>query len=749
MKVLIVTPYFYPHPGGVESYSFNIAKQLLRAGWEVVVVTTSIDDLPLKQTIEGIKVYRLKKTFSLSNTPIGFTWRSQFKKIYAQEKPDVINGHVPVPFFADLAERCRGSIPFVLTYHNDLTKDHPIQNLLARLVNRLVVKRTLRRSNHIIATSKHYVDTSLILRPYAEKTAVVSPGVDTRAFNLQVKSVALTSKYRGERVILFVGSINMSQQHKGLDVLIESFARLRSKRGFADTRLVVVGAGDGASMYAKQAEELHVREYIEFAGYIADGLLAQYFKRADVFAMPSKDSNEGFGMVFMEAAAVGTPAVGTNVGGIPYAIQQDVTGLIVRPDDVTALTRALKTILSDAKLAKRFGDAGAKRAASEFDWSILGKRTVGILIHAAKPTVVQIAGYYPPSLGGMERVAEALADELAARDYPVEVLTSNVNQPANPKPEAVPNLRVRRFWAFEFAHTPFAPGFIPALFKIPKHSVMHLHLAQAFYPEWTLLVSKVRRIPYVVHFHLDLQPSGPLGMLFVPYKAIIIKAVIRNAKAVIVFSKEQQRFIHNTYNVPLQKIAIIPNGVGAEYYLTRQKITKRAIYSLLYVGRIASQKRVHFLTEALSLMHEPAQLTIVGDGEDRAAIEQAIPKNISSRITFTGQLSPAETLPYFKKADVFVMASKVEGMPLAILEAMASGLPVVGASVPGIKELVSGFGVVVKDPSATSFAKNLDDLLAHPAKLEELSRKSSAQAKQYSWSALVDRLEQLYKDVNR
>jgi glycosyltransferase involved in cell wall biosynthesis len=238
-------------------------------------------------------------------------------------------------------------------------------------------------------------------------------------------------------------------------------------------------------------------------------------------------------------------------------------------------------------------------------------------------------------------------------------------------------------------------------------------------------------------------------MLFVPYKAIIIKAVIRNAKAVIVFSKEQQRFIHNTYNVPLQKIAIIPNGVGAEYYLTRQKITKRAIYSLLYVGRIASQKRVHFLTEALSLMHEPAQLTIVGDGEDRAAIEQAIPKNISSRITFTGQLSPAETLPYFKKADVFVMASKVEGMPLAILEAMASGLPVVGASVPGIKELVSGFGVVVKDPSATSFAKNLDDLLAHPAKLEELSRKSSAQAKQYSWSALVDRLEQLYKDVNR
>jgi glycosyltransferase involved in cell wall biosynthesis len=748
MKVLIVAPYFYPHPGGVETYSLNIARQLMRAGWEVVVVTSDYSDLPLEQTIEGIKIYRLKRMATISNTPIGWHWRAQLKKIYAAEKPDIINGHVPVPYLADVAERCRGRIPFVLTYHNDLVKSQPLQKLVTDTLNRTVVSRTLRRSDHIIATSQYYVDASPLLSKFADKVSVVSPGVDAKFFNPRVRPVALNAKYRNERIILFVGSIGKNQQHKGLDTLIQTFARLHAKKEFQDTRLVVIGAGDGSSIYIRQAEALKIREYVEFTGYIEDGLLAQYYKRADVFAMPSKDRNEGFGMVFMEASAVGTPVIGTDVGGIPYAIQDNITGLVIPPDDVKALKRALAKLLTDSKLAGRLGGAGARRAAAEFDWPLLGKRTADILRQTAKPTIVQIAGYYPPNLGGMERVAEALADELAVRQYNVEVLTSNIHQPTSPRPTA-PNLRIRRFRAFEFAHTPVALGFIPALLRTPKRSIFHLHLAQAFYPEWTLLVSKLRRIPYVVHFHLDLQPSGPLGMVFIPYKAIVIKAVIKQAAAVIVFSPEQQAFICKTYGVAKDKVVIIPNGVSKEYFVARPRRAPRSTARLLYVGRISSQKRVNFLTEAMALVHHPAVLTIVGDGEERAMIAAAIPQDVAPRIHFTGQLSPADTLPYFKQADVFTMASKVEGMPLAILEAMASGLPIVGADVPGIKELISETGVLVKKPSAKAFARCLDTLLAHPETMEELSRKSSLAAKQYSWSALVDHLEQLYEDVDR
>ncbi len=70
MKILIVTPYFWPHPGGVESYSLNIAKQLIRGGHDVVIVTSNLGGQPARGTVRGMRVYRLKTFLSASNTPI-------------------------------------------------------------------------------------------------------------------------------------------------------------------------------------------------------------------------------------------------------------------------------------------------------------------------------------------------------------------------------------------------------------------------------------------------------------------------------------------------------------------------------------------------------------------------------------------------------------------------------------------------------------------------------------------------------
>lgn len=749
MKVLIVTPYFWPHPGGVESYTLNIAKQLLREGWEVVVVTGSLAGAPSEETVQGIKVYRLKKAISVSNTPVGWRWRTQLKKIYAAEQPDIINGHVPVPYLADIAERCRGRIPFVLTYHNDLSKSRLPQKLITMFLNQTVIKRTLRRSDHIIATSQYYVETSDLLRRFADKVSIIPPGVDITLFNTMVVPTDIEEKYRGKRLILFVGSISMNQQHKGLDTLIKSFARLRTKSAYANTQLVVIGAGDGQTFYRKLATELDVNDYVEFTGFVENSLLAQYYKRASVFAMPSRDRSEAFGMVFTEAGAAGTPVIGTNVGGIPYAVKHMQTGLVIPPDDIQALRRALASLLSDEKLSSRLGAAAAERAINEFDWSRLGKQTANLFADVAKPPIIQIAGYYPPSIGGMERVAEAISELLAQRGYSVQVFTSAINQPQHAQQTHKPNLTIRRFRAIEFAHTTFAPGFIPALFRVPKRSVLHLHLSQAFYPEWTLIVAKLRRLPYVLHFHLDLQPSGPMGILFLPYKAVIIRTVIKHANAIIVFSPEQQVLLHTMYGVDTDKIVIIPNGVSSEYFADKPKRARKGTHSLLYVGRVSSQKRVGYLTGALALMHETAKLTIVGDGEERSMVQDSVPKDIATRVRFTGQLSPLDTLPYFRQADAFVMASKVEGMPLAILESMASGLPIVGADVPGIRELVSGVGILVKKPSPETFARSLDKLFSDDALYEKLSRNSRRAAERYSWPSLVERLERLYGDITR
>ena len=744
MKVVIVTPYFYPHTGGVESYTLNIARNLKALGWKVVIVTTSTEHLGVvADRFEGMKIYYLKTARTVSNTPLNLQWRHELKAIFAAEKPNVINGHTPVPYLADVAERASGAIPFVLTYHNDLQKDTWPYKEVVKVLNRTMISRTLKRSTAIIATGEFYAAQSPYLKPYGAKTSIVPPGVDLALFNPQVNDDSLKGNYRGRRLLLFVGSLNKSQQHKGMDTLIAAFAKIHAKH--PDTYLVAVGAGNAIPDYEAQARRAGVSDSVEFTGRIDDAQLARYYRLATVFAMPSTNNNEGFGMVFMEASASGLPVVGTSVGGIPYAVQAGKTGLLVKPNSVTDLRKALQTVLDDPQLARRLGRAGAKRAAEGFGWPLLAERTAAVLERATKPTIIQVAGYYPPHLGGMERVVQTLSEQLAARGYNVHTLTSD-SEATSGTTAPVAGLSLTRFKAREFAHTPFAFGFIPAIFRTPRHqTVIHLHLAQAFYPELVLLAAKLRHIPYVVHFHLDLQPSGSLGKLFLIYKAIILRAVIRQADRVVVFSAQQRAFIHDKYGVPKHKIVIIPNGVGQDYFMAPRHYTKGP-KRLLFVGRLSPQKRLHILLEALPLLSKQTSLTLVGDGEDRAQLERRAKElKVASKVRFVGAKTPAETLDYYHAADLFVLTSEREGMPLAILEAMAAGLPVVGMNVSGVKEWVSGVGVLVKEASGEAVAQALRHVTTDPERLEQLSKRSLEAAGHYSWERLLNEFEKLYE----
>ncbi|HYK32787.1 MAG TPA: glycosyltransferase family 4 protein [Streptosporangiaceae bacterium] len=386
MKVVIVAPHFHPRIGGVETYTLNIATRLVTLGWQVVVVTTG-ESQSGPQNVAGMRVYRLPIALTASNTPVGFRWRRQLAQIFQAERPDVINAHTPVPYLADIAQRASGSIPFALTYHNDLAKDALLQKVAVKTLQHTLIDRTLRRATKIIATSDYYVRESRYLRRHESKISVVPPGVDLATFHPEVQVPAdLASRYTGNRVVLFVGSLNKSQQYKGLDVLIGSVGRIHAQR--PDVRLVVAGTGDGLDMYRKMAAGAGVADHVDFAGYIGHDLLPQYYKLARVLAMPSTSHTEGFGMVYVEAGAVGTPVIGSAIGGVPYAVKDEETGLLVAPRDARDLERALARVLDDAALAKRLGVAGAARARAEFDWHSLASRTSDVLKGISRPTAV-------------------------------------------------------------------------------------------------------------------------------------------------------------------------------------------------------------------------------------------------------------------------------------------------------------------------------------------------------------------------
>jgi glycosyltransferase involved in cell wall biosynthesis len=379
MKVLIASPY-YSGVGGLQQYTYRIAVGLHNAGIETIVITCS-----RVQHTSGPQVFTLPRLTTISNTPFSLGWFKSIREIIDEVDPDIVNGHVPVPYMADVAARVCGDRPFVLTYHNDAVGITSVTKLLVRAYYDFLGKGTIKRASHIIATSQLYAMHSPYLQEYGNKTSAVPPGVDIATFNPTVYSGHVRDKYGLDgHVILFVGQLSKAHRHKGLRILIRALRDLDER-----TTLVVVGGGNWLSHYAADAQHAGVADRVVFAGIIPEEEMPLYYRGADLTVLPTYTDAEGFGMVLAEANACGRPVIGTNVGGIPSVIRDQYNGLLVEPGDLRGLVQAIKVVLNDGELAETLGQNGYKRMSSEFTWDLAIARTMKVydgLIYAQLKT---------------------------------------------------------------------------------------------------------------------------------------------------------------------------------------------------------------------------------------------------------------------------------------------------------------------------------------------------------------------------
>ncbi len=355
--------------------------------------------------------------------------------------------------------------------------------------------------------------------------------------------------------------------------------------------------------------------------------------------------------------------------------------------------------------------------------------------------VLQIVPYYPPHLGGLEKVAQALAETLAERRE-VEVITTAVGAKRSPAQERP---RVRRFRAVEIAHTPVSPGIFTALMRARRGAVWHLHCAQALIAEQVMLAAWLRRQKYLLHFHLDVDSSGSLGWLLPAYKKHVFGRCVRAAAGVIVLTQAQAAFVAEAYRVPQDRIHVVPNGIREQYFHEPRRPDDGGPLRLLFVGRLEAQKNVARLIDAVGLAEQKIQLRVVGDGSLRPELEQRAAA-LGVPVEFAGALFEDELLRAYAEADAFVLPSDREGMALAALEAMAAGLPVIATDVPGNRELVSGRGLLAA-PEPAALAEALDGVAADPELRFELARRCSAAAREYSWDVVCDEIERIYREV--
>lgn len=366
MNALFITPFFHPKTGGMERYAYAVATGLSDMGWNISVITGNhFSPEYSEERIGRIRVFRLPISWKISNTPVSLAWYRYIRQISIKVKPDIINGHMPVPFIADLAARYAASahIPFILTYQNDLEKNTISGRLIVTAYYSLLGYGTLNISNRIIVTTRYFLKSGNRLNVYKNKICIIPPGLPELP---PVRRYGIPNHAKREKRILFVGQLDKTHAHKGIHNLLASFQTVASR--IPTAILTIVGKGNAVDGYKNLCLRMGIQRSVEFTGYVTDAKLAAYYSNSRAIILPSTNNSEGFGLVIIEAAQYHTPGIGTDVGGIPYVIEDGKTGIIAPTGKPDMIADVLVRLLNNPVLCQQLGDNAASKAKHEFSY---------------------------------------------------------------------------------------------------------------------------------------------------------------------------------------------------------------------------------------------------------------------------------------------------------------------------------------------------------------------------------------------
>ena len=236
----------------------------------------------------------------------------------------------------------------------------------------------LRRARHIVAAGGYPAAEAEHAAGRKLPITVVPPGVDTERF--RPLTAAERSEARGDfgfdQDAELVVSISRLVPRKGFDTTIRAAALLKGSR--PKLRVVIAGGGRDEDRLRSLATALGAP--VRFLGRVSNDDLPRLYGCADAYAMPCRNrwgglEQEGFGIVFLEAAACGVPQVAGDSGGAAEAVEDGVSGLVVRhPDDPRAVAAAIERLLDDPEQSQAMGAAGRTRAVQEFSYDVLAHR---------------------------------------------------------------------------------------------------------------------------------------------------------------------------------------------------------------------------------------------------------------------------------------------------------------------------------------------------------------------------------------
>jgi len=367
---VLLTNDFPPKVGGIQSYLWELWSRLDPSSFHVLTASSDpgAPAFDAEQRTRGLSIERVSAKTLFFPTP----WvRRRIEETVRAQGADLV---ILDPAFPLGALGPRLSVPAVQLLHG---AEVTIPGRLP--LTRTILSRALRGAAGIIAAGPYPEAEALrAARGKLPPVLQVPPGVDTARFRVLESSEKAAARARlglpaeGPLVV----SVSRLVPRKGMDTLIRA-ARILVEE-WSSLTVAIGGTGRDDKRLARLVAETGAP--VRLLGRVSDEDLPGLVGAADVFTMACRSrwgglEQEGFGIVFLEAAAAGIPQVAGRSGGSADAVVDGVTGLVLEhPDDPTALADALATLLRDPQRGEAMGEAGRRRAEGSFDYDVLARR---------------------------------------------------------------------------------------------------------------------------------------------------------------------------------------------------------------------------------------------------------------------------------------------------------------------------------------------------------------------------------------
>lgn len=338
MRIAILLWRFLPkYVAGVEIATYNIAKYLSKRGHEVHVITSSESGI-LNQDQQNFYIHLIKRGKVRFIRYIPFLIRILL--VLRKIKPDIIHAQTIGMGVVGFLAKKFFKIPYVVYGRgSEVYFSWLFKNQISRLV--------LRHADAVVALTE---DMKKSLQRFCNREIYIIPnGIELDRFiNLPKKEETLSriGINDQENIILFVGRLCYV---KGVEYLIRAMNIIVNKKN-KKVKLIIIGDGEERQNLEKLTKELNLGNNVIFLGKIPNEKIAEFMASSDVFVLPSL--SEGFPSVILEAMACGLPIVATNVGGIPYVVNEEENGFLVMPKDSEQIAEKILFLLENKNISE-------------------------------------------------------------------------------------------------------------------------------------------------------------------------------------------------------------------------------------------------------------------------------------------------------------------------------------------------------------------------------------------------------------